>query len=239
MKTVFISDLHLAREPNSNSEIFLRLLANLDRDTDALYILGDLFEAWLGDDDTSPLYETIIATLKHVHDCGIPVYLMHGNRDFLLGDAFCQQTGCQLLSDPTVINLYGTPTLLMHGDLLCIDDLEYQAYRQQVRGEQFQSKVLQKPLWVRRLIARFLRWRSRWHNRRASLEIMDANQQAVFEAMQQHHVRVMIHGHTHRPAIELRWHGKHRYTRYVLSDWEGYGNKLEVNGEHWQLRNFR
>ena len=154
MYTLFVSDLHLDPDYPDTIQRFLNLLAAHTTQADALYILGDLFEIWIGDDYIEPAYQPVIKSLQDCTKKGLPVYLLHGNRDFLLGDEFMQQTGCTLLPDPVLIDLYGQPTLLMHGDLLCTDDLEYQAFRHTVRDPDWQTGVLKKSVAERLAMAR-------------------------------------------------------------------------------------
>ena len=202
MHTLFISDLHLSQERPEITQSFLKFLSEQATSAEALYILGDLFEVWIGD---SPLmteqHQTIIDGLRRLTDHGIPVFIMHGNRDFLLGNDFELSTGCRLISDPTVIDLYGTPTLLMHGDTLCTDDVGYQAFRQQVRDPKWQQQFLSMPVEQRLQMANQARQESKKHTSETKLEIMDVNDQAVQAIMQEYNINRLIHGHTHRPAI--------------------------------------
>jgi UDP-2,3-diacylglucosamine hydrolase len=234
--TLFVSDLHLDPERPAVTGLFLDFLARQAGQADAIYILGDLFEAWIGDDDTSPLNQAVCAGLKDCADTGSPVYVMHGNRDFLLGRLFASQAGCTLLEDPTVIDLYGTPTLLMHGDLLCTDDTEYMKFRDTVRDTAWQSTLLAKPLEERRAMAREMRQASREQNSGKPDAILDVNAQAVIDAMARHGVRRLIHGHTHRPGIhELAIDGEPAQ-RIVMGDWYEQGSLLECNPQGCQLQ---
>jgi UDP-2,3-diacylglucosamine hydrolase len=199
--TLFISDLHLDPERPAITALFQSFLASRAAGADALYILGDLFEAWVGDDDDSPMNRAVARGLQACAAGGTPVFVMHGNRDFLIGQQFAAQAGCTLLDDPACIDLYGTPTLLMHGDLLCTDDTDYMAFREQVRNAQWQAELLSKPLEERRQIAAGMRRHSREQTGGKPEAIMDVNQQAVLDAMSGHRVQRLIHGHTHRPAI--------------------------------------
>lgn len=185
----------------------------------ALYILGDLFDAWVGDDDFTSLSKTVRQQIKALTKVGIPVFLQQGNRDFLLGAAFCEATGVTMLDDYHVIDLFGEPTLLMHGDLLCTDDHAYQAFRIKARSLEWQHDVLGKPLFVRLLAARWYRFRSFFHKQKKSLEIMDVNQETVINTMKQYNCYRLIHGHTHRPGShEFDINGKVAQ-RLVLADW--------------------
>lgn len=216
---LFISDLHLSLEKPELTRQFLRFLSQRAAQAAQLYILGDLFDAWVGDDDTTPPSHKIRQQLAQLVASGTQVFLQTGNRDFLLGQDFCQQTGVQLLGDYAVIDLFGRPTLVTHGDLLCTDDLAYQAFRVKSRSESWRTDVLQKPLWLRLLAARWYRLRSFWHKRNKSQEIMDVNQQTVQEVMQQFAVQYLIHGHTHRPATHDFMLGHLPAQRWVLAQW--------------------
>ena len=219
MTTLFISDLHLdAGEPETIRR-FLRFVASDAPDARALYVLGDLFEAWLGDDDDDARLAPVIAALAGLTRAGVPCSLMHGNRDFLIGPKFCEATGCRLLGDYERIDLYGEPVLLTHGDLLCTDDTRYQALRATLRKPQWQREFLGKPLAERRKIAAELRELSATEIAAKSYEIMDVNQATVERTMREHGVSLLLHGHTHRPAI-------HRFAldgapaaRIVLGAW--------------------
>lgn len=221
MKTeiLFISDLHISWDKPEITKRFLGFLENRANKAAALYILGDLFDAWVGDDDFSPPTPKIRNTLLNLTKSGTTVYLQHGNRDFLLGQQFCKDTGAVLLPDKTVIDLFGVPTLLMHGDLLCTDDLPYQAFRTKSRSPEWQQSVLSKPLFIRLLAARWYRFRSFFHKRKKTQEIMDVNQNTVVSTMNKHNCLRLIHGHTHRPDIHnFKIDGKSAQ-RLVLSDW--------------------
>ncbi|MEQ1531667.1 MAG: UDP-2,3-diacylglucosamine diphosphatase, partial [Methylococcales bacterium] len=198
---LFISDLHLALEKPEITQRFLRFLNDRAPQAEAVYILGDLFDAWIGDDDFTPPNNRIRKQLKQLTDSGTKVYLQQGNRDFLLGQRFCEQTGVTLLEDYVVIDLQGTATLLMHGDLLCTDDLPYQAFRIKSHSQEWQQNVLAKPLLLRLLAARWYRFRSFFHKRKKSQDIMDVNQDTVHKVMREHGCYRLIHGHTHRPDV--------------------------------------
>lgn len=226
---LFISDLHLDAGRPAITALFVEFLAGLEPQRCAgLYILGDLFEAWIGDDNDDPHDAEVIAALHATTQRGIPVWLMHGNRDFLLGERFAQATGCTLLSDPARIELGGEPTLLMHGDMLCTDDHEYQQFRALVRDPDWQRQFLAKPLGERRQIAAGLRETSRQRTGEKAAEIMDVNPQAVRDTLHRHGVRRLIHGHTHRPAVhDLDLEGLPAQ-RIVLGDWYTQGSVLYV-----------
>lgn len=226
MATLFISDLHLKSEQPDTIGLFIDFLDNEAVSAEALYILGDLFEAWLGDDVLLPGYEAVIEAMKQLSERGVPVYVMHGNRDFLLGERFEQLSGATLIDDPCVIDLYGTPTLLMHGDLLCSDDLPYQAMRQQLRDPQWIAAFLEKSPHERIDFARELRERSRKETGEKEEAIMDVNNNTVIRYMRQYGVRRLIHGHTHRPATHQLDVDGAPALRYVLSDWGDSGSAL-------------
>lgn len=216
----FISDLHISLEKTEITKRFLSYLEQIAPRAEAVYILGDLFDAWIGDDDPTPPNGKIRTQLKKLTLSGTQVYLQQGNRDFLLGQRFCDETGVTLLEDYAVIDLFGCPTLLTHGDLLCSDDIPYQQFRQRSHTPEWQQNVLSKPLLLRLLAARWYRLRSHFHKRGKTQEIMDVNQQTVIETMQAHGVLRLIHGHTHRPAIHDFEIGGQKAQRFVLHDWK-------------------
>jgi len=198
---------------------------------DALYILGDLFEYWAGDDDTDdPFHQQIIAAFRTLANKGVRIYFMHGNRDFLIAERFCQLAGIRLITDPTFIELHGKKTLLSHGDDLCTDDVAYQAFRRQVRDEKWQAEFLQQPLELRRKQIEAIRSRSEQEKSQKSAQIMDVNAEAVSALLKKYdYPELLIHGHTHRPdqhAIELNGH---HLTRWVLGDWYEQGSYLACN----------
>lgn len=228
MTTLFISDLHLDPARPQIVDLYTRLLAREAREAEALYILGDLFESWIGDDDDAPLAAQVARATRALRDAGVPVYFMHGNRDFLLGADYATRSGMTLLSDPTVIEFGGERVLLLHGDTLCTDDVEYLQFRTLVRDPRWQLQFLSKPLAERRAFAAQARGESRKHTTSAKAEIMDVNQRAVEDTMRAHGVTRMIHGHTHRPAT-------HRFDldgkpaeRIVLGDWYEQDSVLEL-----------
>ena len=216
---LFISDLHISLEKPDITRRFLAFLTDRAPQAAGVYILGDLFDAWIGDDDPTPPNNTIRKHLKQLTGMGIPVYLQQGNRDFLLGKQFCEDTGVTLIDDYTVIDLHGTPTLLTHGDLLCTDDLPYQAFRTQSHSLKWQQAVLSKPLFLRLLAARWYRIRSYFHKRKKSHEIMDVNQNTVINVMLERGCLRLIHGHTHRPAVHSFKIGEQVAQRFVLAAW--------------------
>lgn len=219
MPTLFISDLHLSKDRPDKLQLFYEFIARSARHADALYILGDLFEMWLGDDDTSPPNAKILDSLASLGKNGTPLFVMRGNRDFLMGPGFQATTGCKLLPDPSVVMLYGVRTLLMHGDSLCTKDVEYQALRRRVTRPEWQQAFLRQPLHERRALANQLRATSVQAVRDKALEITDVEPAAVEATMAKHNVRRLIHGHTHRPAIHDFTIRGERAERIVLGDW--------------------
>lgn len=216
---LFISDLHLSLEKPEITRRFLNFLAHRATKAQAVYILGDLFDTWIGDDDFMPPNNKIRQHLKQLTDSGIPVFLQQGNRDFLLGTRFAKNTGVTLLDDYAVINLHGTPTLLTHGDLLCTDDISYQTFRVKSHTSEWQHNVLSKPLLLRLLVARWYRLRSYFHKRKKSQDIMDVNQDTVANVMREHSTLRLIHGHTHRPNLHNFTIDNQAAQRFVLAAW--------------------
>jgi len=218
--TAFISDLHLGPERPDMVAAFERFLRNEAVGAEALYILGDLFEYWVGDDVMAdPFNQRIIQALRELATHGVPVSVMRGNRDFLFGTRFAQATGARLIDDPTVIELHGRRTLLMHGDTLCTDDVRYLAYRARVRNPLYQRLILALPLALRLAIARRLRAASETDKARKSATIMDVTKSAVEAALVAHGCRRLIHGHTHRPARHEHIIQGESHERIVLADW--------------------
>lgn len=227
MTHLFIADLHLRQEDPATVAAFQSFLETTASRAGSLYILGDLFEAWIGDDGLAhPLASDVARRLKQLADAGVAVHLMHGNRDFLLGAAFATACGARLLDEGHVADLHGTPTLLMHGDSLCTDDTAYQQFRAQVRQPAWQQAFLARPMAERIAVARQLREQSEQAKGEKSMAIMDVNADAVAEQFRRHGVNRLIHGHTHRPARhELSVDGIPR-ERWVLPDWYGPGGYL-------------
>jgi UDP-2,3-diacylglucosamine hydrolase len=218
-ESLFISDLHLSPERPEAVTLFLRFLRQRAPRAESLYILGDLFDAWVGDDDDTPPYPSVIASLRRLSEIGTRLFFQRGNRDFLVGRRFLRASGCTLLRDPVCIDLYGTPTLLMHGDLLCTDDVAYQRFRRYARNPLLTRLFLLRPLATRRAIAADYRRRSGAATAVKPAEIMDANQRAVEHCLRRGGARQLIHGHTHRPARhELLLDGAPA-TRWVLAEW--------------------
>lgn len=238
MATLFIADLHLQTEEPAITAGFLRFLQGEARQADALYILGDLFEAWIGDDDPNPLHQQIASAIKAVVDAGVPCYFIHGNRDFLVGQRFARQSGMILLAEEERLDLYGREVLIMHGDTLCTDDLGYLAFRAKVHTPWIQRLFLALPLFIRHRIAARMRADSKAANSSKSMEIMDVNPQAVVDAMERHHVQWLIHGHTHRPAVhELQANGQPAW-RVVLGAWHSEGSMVKVTPDDVELIHF-
>ena len=238
MTTLFISDLHL---DGTRPEITAQFLDFLDREArraEALYILGDLFEAWIGDDDPDPDNRRVIQGLRSVTDAGVKTFLIHGNRDFLIGKRFCRETGVELLTDGTVVNLYGRRVLLMHGDLLCIDDHAYQRLRRIVRNPIVQFVMRRLTLRQRQKLAERMRAGSKEHIASmdvAAPQIMDVNQDEVRRTFARYGVDCIIHGHTHRPAVhEMQIDGQPA-VRIVLGDWYEQGSVLRWGERGFEL----
>lgn len=229
MTTLFISDIHLEPARADITQSFIDLLRQEGPQADAVYLLGDLFEFWLGDDDKSAFSTTIKNALKTLSNT-TPTYIMSGNRDFLLGKRFMKETGCQHIPDPTCIDLYGQPTLLMHGDLLCTLDHKYQSYRKKVRRPFTQKCFLMLPLFIREKLANKIRKKSHAHTQQIENKVMDACQSTIEAYMKKFNVDALIHGHTHKPAIHY-FQSPDQSTlsrRIVLSDWHQQANLLKV-----------
>ena len=236
MKTLFVSDLHLDAASPEIARQFHAFLESEARSAEALYILGDLFEAWLGDDDPDPAVRVTVRALRALTDSGVPVSVMHGNRDFLIGERFCRETGATLLPDGTVIELYGERAVLIHGDALCTDDASYQRLRRIVRNPVVRGLFRIMTLDQRRTLAARMRAGSRAHVGMTAPEIMDVNAEAVAHAFREAGVRTMIHGHTHRPAVHPLEIDGAPAKRIVLGDWYTQGSVLEVSPGGFELR---
>ncbi len=235
--TLFISDLHLCGTRPAITGLFLDFLQHRARSADALYILGDLFEYWIGDEAVEQEeFRGIVRGLRQLTASGTPVYVMHGNRDFLMAGGFEKATGCRLLPDPTRVDLHGTPTLLMHGDSMCVDDLEYMTFRTQVRNPAWQREFLGKSVAERDRIVRNFREISKNSTASKKPEIMDVNQQAVEAVMREHGVPRLIHGHTHRPKEHVFTLDNRPARRMVLGDWYEQGSVLSVDARGWALQ---
>lgn len=224
MNTLFISDLHLNPERPEMVALFRRFMRGPAREADALYILGDLFDYWIGDDDQTPFHQQVISEIRNLTDSGTPCYFIAGNRDFMIGRRFARESGIKILPEPSVIDLYGQPTVLLHGDTLCTNDKAYLRFRKIIRNPVLLSFLRHLPLSLRRKLARHLQSGSKTQQplTQAQLERMDATHAAVEQTMQQHECRLLIHGHTHRPATHQHPTG----TRIVLGDWYQQGSVL-------------
>ena len=227
VSTLFVSDLHLcAGRPQSNRGFF-GFLKHEARDASALYILGDLFEYWVGDDDLDDAFNaSVVAALAELASAGVPIYLMHGNRDFVIGEAFARASRVSLLPDPSLVDLYGQPTLLMHGDTLCTLDTEYQAFRREARSPQWIGALLRQPLVERKAAVEALRRKSEQEKRIKPTEIMDVAPDEVETVLRRHGYPRLIHGHTHRPARHVHTVDGHVCERWVLADWYQGGSYL-------------
>jgi UDP-2,3-diacylglucosamine hydrolase len=235
MTTLFVSDLHLDASRPGITRLFLDFLAGEARQAQALFVLGDLFEAWVGDDEPGEPGASVCAALKALADSGVPVFLMRGNRDFLFGPGIAARCGATLLPDPCVVDLHGQPTLLMHGDLLCTDDTAYQAFRRQVRDPAWQAQFLAQPLEARHAFAAKARAASREHQQGVSETITDVTPATVEDVMARHGVQRLVHGHTHRPAIHPLTVHDRPATRIVLGDWYDQGSVLRVDADGLRL----
>ena len=239
MINIFISDLHLSGHRPKLTALFQAFLAWLDQSQATLYILGDLFAAWIGDDAPDPAMTPVIVKLKQLSVNGHKIYIMHGNRDFLLSDHFFSATGCQLLADPSLILIHERKTLLCHGDTLCSDDIAYQQFRRQVRDPHFIQSFLSKTISERVAIAKHLREKSSEEVAGKAQYIMDVNEQAVEQLMHEFAVDRLIHGHTHRLAIHDITVDNHPAQRIVLGDWQdNRGNYLSFDKNQFNLRSF-
>ncbi len=235
MSYLFISDLHLDENRPDITRGFIKLLANLPVGIERLYILGDFFEVWLGDDHETPFNAEIIKTLAEI---SLPKYIMHGNRDFLLGQEFCNATGCKLLPDPSIIDIGGEPVLLMHGDSLCTRDEAYMKLRAMLRSTPVQLDLLSKSLEERALIASNARTQSKQHTRETAEDIMDVTLEEVVRVMTEQGVGLLIHGHTHRPATHDLVVAGQPAQRIVLGDWDKHGWYLELDETQRSLVSF-
>jgi len=234
MPTLFISDLHLSQERPLKLALFHEFLAAA-RGCDGLYILGDLFEVWLGDDDDTPPNPEVLTALRQFSDSGTPLYVMRGNRDLLLDSGFGTITGAELLPDPNPVEIYGEPTLLMHGDLLCTRDTDYLAFRSMAHEPHFQAGFLARSLADRRMIAAGFREYSVTAMQDKPAGIMDAEEQEVMTRMRQAGVKRLIHGHTHRPAVHDFELDGEAARRTVLGDWYSQESVLVCTPEDQRL----
>jgi len=235
---LLISDLHLEEERPDITRAFLHFLATRACQAEALYILGDFFEVWIGDDAITPFQQSIADALRALSERGTRIYLMHGNRDFMLGKGFCRAAGCTLLGDPSVVELGGERVLLMHGDSLCTRDEGYMRLRRLLRNPLSLFILRHLPLSTRRKLARKLRNESRAQTRMKASDIIDVTPELIPRVLAEHGVRTLIHGHTHRPAThELEVDG-HPARRIVLGDWDQQGWALQVDESGFQQAPF-
>ncbi|MFT3761794.1 MAG: UDP-2,3-diacylglucosamine diphosphatase [Pseudoxanthomonas sp.] len=242
MTTLFVSDLHLDASRPAIIGLFGEFLREEARSADALYILGDLFEAWVGDDDTSEVGAEVAAHLREVANAGVPLFFIRGNRDFLVGTDYALRAGFRILPDPAVVVLYGKPTLLMHGDLLCSDDVAYQQFRAQTRDPAWQAQFLSQPLAARQAFAAKAREVSMARQQemlggdKTRFEtVTDVTPATVEATFVRYGIDTLIHGHTHRPAIHDLEVDGHACRRVVLGDWYEQGSVLRVNADGMRL----
>lgn len=237
--TLFIADLHLSADRPDITAAFLHFLRHEAASADALYILGDLFEVWIGDDNPEPLLAEVALALKTLSHSGVSLFFIHGNRDFFLRQAYANRCGMKLLPPSQVINLYGQPTLIMHGDSLCTLDLAYQKFRRWWNQPWWQWLVLHTPLWYRQHLARKARNKSALHKQQyvqqSQPQIMDVTPDEVPKVMAEAGVLMLIHGHTHRPAVHQVDVDGNSGQRYVLGDWYSQSSYLSVSATQWQL----
>ncbi len=231
MTTLFISDLHLEADRPDIGDQFLKFLDGEATKAEALYILGDLFEAWVGDDDQNNYYFVIKRALRKLFDSGVPIYFMHGNRDFMIGKQFANETGIIILTEPHRVDMYGEKALLCHGDVMCTDDVQYQKIRTMTRDPAWQASMLAKPLKERLRMATEARRQSMERTINLDLNIMDVNQDEVKKIIIKYGVDILLHGHTHRPAVHDVDLGGRKARRIVLGDWYTQGSIVR-----WNLR---
>jgi UDP-2,3-diacylglucosamine hydrolase len=241
-KTLFISDLHLDADMPAITQCFLNYIGNA-AGSDALYILGDFFEVWVGDDDRNQLTDTVARALTDLAATGTKISLMHGNRDFLLGKAYAERCSAQLIEDPTVVDCYGQKLVLMHGDSLCTRDLEYMKFRKMVRSERWQHDFLERSLVERHMIAQQTRQQSKEQSSHKASDIMDVTPQEVLDVLYDKQANILIHGHTHRPSVHtIRLqepiNGQHEALRIVLGSWDSKGWALEFTKQGYDLKHF-
>ncbi len=242
-KTLFISDLHLDADNPAITATLLDFLETGTSDCDALYILGDLFEAWVGDDDNNTLHSTVAQALYELSSRGVIIYMLHGNRDFLLGQEYARRCGAKLLEEPAIIDCHGKRVLLLHGDSLCTRDNEYMKFRQMVRSSRWRQEFLGKSLVERHMIAQQARQQSKEANSNKASNIMDVTHQEVIKLLHELQVNYMVHGHTHRPAVHtIRLqdpiNDSAEAQRLVLGSWDHKGWVLEVGDDGFNLRHF-
>lgn len=229
---LFISDLHLTAERPLIIKLFNQFVNERAIHADALYILGDFFEYWIGDDDPADDFESIFGAFESLKKHNVPVYFMHGNRDFLIDTKFSEKTHCEIISDPTVININNHKIILLHGDSLCTKDIQYQEFKKLVRSTQWQQEFTAKPLSERKKIVEELRQTSQLETSSKNEEIMDAEQEAIDELLRTEQIHYMIHGHTHRPKVHHTMLNNEAVTRIVLGDWYDHGSVLSIKTQN-------
>ena len=234
--TYFISDLHLSADRDDINQCLFQFLSEQAPQADALYVLGDLFEVWIGDDDQNNFTLSIAKAFNTLRQSGVPIYFIHGNRDFLIRQRFAKQAGFKILPEQVVIDLYDEPTLIMHGDELCTKDTEYQAFRKKARSWWWPRIILSLPLSIRRKLAIKGRATSKQKQSKLSAEIMDVTSKEVIACMQKFSVKTLIHGHTHRPAIHPLEINNQSAQRIVLGDWYDQGSILKVSDAGIELQ---
>ena len=235
--SLFISDLHLCAKQPRSMHAFLHFMRHTAPEAEALYVLGDLFESWAGDDDLNdPFHQRITCALSTLAAGGTQLFIMHGNRDFLMAEKLAAVCNATLLPDPTLLELYGTPTLLTHGDTLCADDAAYQSYRSQVHDPAWQQQFLSQQLAQRKAFIEQLRARSENEKQHKSSDLMDVSDAAVAGLLRRHNYPRLIHGHTHRPRHHLHTVDGHGCERWVLGDWDSNANALrcDASGAGWE-----
>jgi UDP-2,3-diacylglucosamine hydrolase len=238
-KHLFISDLHLAPERPDIIQLFIQFLNTQAAQAESLYILGDLVEYWLGDDDNAAGLSDAFNAMRELADKGLKIYLMHGNRDFLMGEQLAQRCGCTLIQEPYIAHINKLPILLLHGDILCTDDLRYQELRLMLRNPAWQADFLSKPLAEREQMAMALRKQSKEETQLKAADIMDVNADAVTQAFIDNSISLMIHGHTHRPAVHDFEVNNTAVKRVVLGDWYSQGSVLELTSTaDFELKSF-
>ncbi len=235
MKPIFISDIHLSDNNSELTNAFKKFLNESKEICTHLFILGDLFEVWIGDDDNSPYHQEIKKELLNFTTNGPKTFFMHGNRDFLIGQSFADETGIEILTDPHTININGLETILSHGDFLCTDDVDYINFRNMVRSDKWKHDFLSKDLDERNAIANSLRNESKNATSEKSLEITDVNLETLNTFLEENNPDIFIHGHTHRPAI----HNEESSVRIVLGDWDEYGWYLTIDEKDYNLEKFK
>ncbi|NAW70420.1 MULTISPECIES: UDP-2,3-diacylglucosamine diphosphatase [Vibrio] len=234
MHTLFISDLHLSPARPDITQCFTHFMRTEARDADALYVLGDLFDFWIGDDDPTPFAQQIKAEFQQLTAAGVACFFVHGNRDFLIGQRFAKETGIVLLAQETVIHLYGTPVVILHGDTLCTEDVRYLAFREKVHKPWLQWVFNRLPYAIKKRIVQRVQSDIRHDKQQKAMEIMDVTPSEVIQVLNHHHVDIMIHGHTHRPAIHHLPQLGHK-TRIVLGDWYSQGSILRYAPQGYAL----